>query len=307
MSGVSFKIIDSNSNGQRLDNFLMKSLKGVPRSKIYQIIRKGEVRVNGKRKKPADKLNTGDEVRVPPVRVAESNGDAQAPGWVFRILEHSVVTENDDYLVINKPDGIAVHGGSGIAVGLIEALRLARPDEYFELVHRLDRATSGVLLIAKNREALLAANTALADASKCYDVLVYGYWPDGVSTVETRLDKVKDASGEGRMLNTEHDGKLARTRFNVVQRFDGYTLLTAELDSGRTHQIRAHCLFHRCAIVGDEKYAEKSKLKQSKKAGIKRMFLHARHLSMRGVGEFEAPLPEKLSNIISKLNEAEAR
>ena len=300
MSGVSYKTVDENSHGQRLDNYLIKILKGVPKSKVYQIVRKGEVRVNKKRAKVSTRLENGDEVRIPPVRVAENNAESRVPHWISAILSDNIVFESDDYLVINKPAGIAVHGGSNIRTGLIEAIRLALPEQYFELVHRLDRATSGVLVLAKNRDSLLRANNALSSSKKHYDVLVYGNWPSNMAVIETNLQKANDGTGERKVFNGE-DGKLARTRFTVKKKFSDYTLLEAALDSGRTHQIRAHCVHAGCPIVGDEKYAERDSLKLSKQAGCSRMFLHARYLSMPQVGVFEAPLPSELNLFISRI------
>lgn len=278
---VIFEEVSLDYAGQRLDNFLMSRMKGVPKSMVYRVIRKGEVRVNKGRTKPDYKLKAGDLVRIPPVRVKEESKIEQVPDKMAHDIESAILFEDDYLIAVNKPRGMAVHGGSGISLGLIEALRVIRPDsKRLELVHRLDRDTSGVILVAKRRSVLVALHAMLQKKSgiqKRYWALVYGSWPKHMKEVTAPLLKNELQSGE-RIVRVSQQGKPCHTRYSLERRFEGYTLLNAEPVTGRTHQIRVHCQFAGHSIVGDEKYATDDELKQAKIAGGKRLFLHAKSL-----------------------------
>ena len=299
--GVVFEEVDSDYSGQRLDNFLMSRLKGIPRSMIYRIIRKGEVRVNKGRSKADYKVREGDVVRIPPVRVKEESDSVPVPDKMASSIEKAILFEDDYLLAVNKPRGMAVHGGSGISLGLIEALRVIRPNcKRLELVHRLDRDTSGVILVAKKRSALLALHEMLRSKKgmkKSYSALVYGAWPKHIKEVKAPLLKGELKSGE-RIVRVSQEGKPCHTRYSWQRRYEGYTLLNAEPVTGRTHQIRVHCQFAGYAIVGDDKYASDLELKKGRSAGAKRMFLHAHAL------RFKHPQTEEVLNIEAPLDEA---
>ncbi|MGC8701923.1 MAG: RluA family pseudouridine synthase [Thiomonas sp.] len=295
--------------GQRLDNFLARHLKGVPRSLIYRIVRSGEVRVNGGRASADQKLLSSDQVRIPPVRVAQADAPRAAPSVQFPI-----VFEDDHLLAINKPEGVAVHGGSGVSFGVIEALRAARPTARFlELVHRLDRDTSGLLLIAKKRSALTALHAALRErhADKRYLALVAGLWTRGAVLVDAPLHKYLLANGERRVRVDAQQGQESRTQFRQQERFaleglghwGGLTLLQARLLTGRTHQIRVHLAHSGHPIVGDGKYGDadlNAQLSRGQVPGVppfRRMFLHAESLAIAHPAtglrlELRAPLPD---------------
>ncbi|GAA6133529.1 23S rRNA pseudouridine(955/2504/2580) synthase RluC [Oceaniserpentilla sp. 4NH20-0058] len=307
--GVIFEEVSLDYAGQRLDNFLMSRIKGVPKSMVYRIIRKGEVRVNKGRIKPDYKLKEGDVVRIPPVRVKEESKIENVPDKLAHDIEAAILFEDDSLIAVNKPRGMAVHGGSGISLGLIEALRVIRPDiTRLELVHRLDRDTSGVILVAKKRSVLVALHEMLQKKSgiqKRYWALVYGGWPKHVKDVTVPLLKNELKSGE-RVVRASQEGKSCHTRFSLERRYKGYTLLNAEPVTGRTHQIRVHCQFTGHSIVGDEKYATDEELKQAKIEGAKRLFLHAKSLSFihpktKEKLHLEAPIDQLYGGFLSKL------
>lgn len=303
---VRFITIDEGSGGQRIDNFLLKTLKGVPKSRIYRLLRKGEVRVNKSRIKPEYKLVSGDSVRIPPVRVAE-RGD---PGSLFvsdslaRQLQAAVLYEDDALLIINKPSGLAVHGGSGVSVGLIEALRRLRPEARFlELVHRLDRDTSGCVMLAKKRSTLKTLHGLLRGdgVDKRYLALVEGRWSSRKLQVKLPLEKNVLQSGE-RMVRVNPDGKYALTRFTVVRHFAGASLVEARPVTGRTHQIRVHCQAVGHPIIGDDKYGRDEVNERFRRLGVNRLFLHARSLAFELDGrrvEVEAGLAEDLMSFVN--------
>jgi 23S rRNA pseudouridine955/2504/2580 synthase len=294
--------------GQRIDNFLVTRLKGVPRTRVYRIIRKGEVRVNKGRIKADYKLKIGDVVRVPPVRVAEPEALPQAGEGLRKAVEASVLYEDDSLLVINKPHGLAVHGGSGIRLGLIETLRQIRPQaKFLELVHRLDRDTSGCVMVAKKRSMLRYLHDLLRTngIQKHYQALVIGQWPARKSKVDAPLLKNTLKSGE-RIVKADASGKPALTRYQVLQKFSEYTLVQAYPVSGRTHQIRVHCQFAGHAICGDEKYAPEEENKKLRELGLKRLFLHAESLEFMLPDSNQklvvtAPLDEALKHFLAKL------
>ncbi|QEM81369.1 RluA family pseudouridine synthase [Halomonas binhaiensis] len=267
--------------GQRVDNFLMTRLKGVPRSLVYRIVRKGEVRVNKKRVKAEYRLQLGDVVRVPPLRLAPREAVREVSDNLRNLLAGSVLLEGPDWMVMNKPSGLAVHGGSGVKIGLIEALRQVREDlDFLELVHRLDRDTSGCLLLAKSRPALLTLNTALKrhEMTKQYLALVAGRWPARRDFVSARLDRYDAGNGE-RRVRVDSAGKVARTRFAVREAFAGATLVEAEPITGRTHQIRVHAAHAGHALLGDDKYGTREGEKLARELGLDRLFLHAAALT----------------------------
>ncbi len=281
---VRFVTVGEEESGQRLDNFLIKHLKGAPKSLIYKVLRKGEVRVNKGRVKPEYRIKEGDVVRLPPLRLAASSEPGIISAGLKHRLEDSILYEDNSLIVINKPAGLAVHGGSGVSLGLIEALRQTRPEaKLLELVHRLDRETSGCLLIAKKRSALRQLQDALRhqQVSKTYIALVKGHWPKRKTFIESKLEKFELATGE-RRVKTSEDGKLSRTEFTVINYYEVAGVqctLEARPVTGRTHQIRVHAQSIGCPLVCDDKYADDAFNEVMKKKGFKRLFLHAAKLS----------------------------
>lgn len=275
---VYFITISIDNEGQRIDNFLITELKGVPKSMIYRILRKGEIRVNKKRVKPEYKLNVGDELRIPPVRVTEKVNPPLSPKLdKIAMLEQTIVYEDEVMLAINKPSGIAVHGGSGLSFGVIEAFRALRPDSRFlELVHRIDRDTSGILLIAKKRSALNALHEQLRlkQMTKNYLALVKGDWSSSCKVVQAPLFKNVLQSGE-RIVKVHQEGKPSETRFKVEERFGFATLIKASPITGRTHQIRVHTQYAGHPIAFDDRYGDKDFDNALLKTGLNRLFLHA--------------------------------
>jgi 23S rRNA pseudouridine955/2504/2580 synthase len=293
--------------GQRIDNFLRTRLKGAPKALIYRIVRKGEVRVNKKRIKPDYRLELGDLVRIPPLRLAPEEAVREVSDNLRNLLAGSVLVEGPDWLVINKPSGLAVHGGSGVKIGLIEALRQVREDlDFLELVHRLDRDTSGCLLLAKSRTALVTLNAALKQhqMEKRYLALVEGRWPARRDFVSARLDRFEAGNGE-RRVRVDANGKVARTRFAVRESFPHVTLIEAEPVTGRTHQIRVHAAHAGHVLLGDDKYGGRESQRQSARLGLERLFLHAASLSFpeptsgRPV-RIKAPLGDELESVLAR-------
>jgi 23S rRNA pseudouridine955/2504/2580 synthase len=306
-------VIDEASEGQRLDNFLVKLLKGVPKTHVYRVIRSGEVRVNKGRAGADTRLAMGDEVRIPPVRVADRSEVPAAPAREF-----PVVYEDDFLLAIDKPAGVAVHGGSGVSSGVIEQLRQARPSaKFLELVHRLDKETSGLLLIAKKRSALVALQDQLRqrETGKTYAALVIGAWPARRKVIDVALHKTLTAGGERRVHAVEEDhedGRRSITLVKIAQQFSVFTLLDVTIKTGRTHQIRVHLTHEGHAIVGDEKYGDftlnKAVARGAAVPGCRfdRMFLHAKTLRFTHPGsneviELAAPLPAECEALIHAL------
>ncbi len=309
---VRFVTIDSEDAGQRVDNYLIRVLKGVPKTRIYRIIRKGEVRVNKKRITADYRLQNDDLLRIPPVRVAEAGDKIRPADSILEKLEQSILYEDSRLLVINKPSGLAVHGGSGLSYGVIEAFRQIRPDnKTLELVHRLDRDTSGVLMIAKRRSMLRHLHNQLqmkTKVVKLYQALVIGKWPARKLLVNAPLQKNVVQSGE-RMVRVDMDGKKSRTEYRVLNRFPGATLVEASPITGRTHQIRVHCLHAGHAILGDDKYCKDEYNQQFRLEGLKRLFLHAASIQFETPeGEMlkiEAPLPVDLQRVLDKIGKKE--
>jgi len=296
--------VEADAAGRRLDNFLMSALKGLPRPRIYRMIRSGEVRVNKGRSKPSYHLAVGDVVRVPPVRGLETNAQPYVSPGRADWLNDLVLYEDDRLLVLNKPSGLAVHGGSGISLGAIELLRAARPDShYFELVHRLDRDTSGCLLVAKKRSALRQLHNAFRDGQveKIYYALLLGKWVGGRREVALPLMTEHRQNGE-RHVRTGKDGKAAVTRFYPERYYDDSVYVRVELLTGRTHQIRVHAAAIGHPVAGDDRYGEGG----APPAGLRRLFLHAGHLGFPHPesGEkisIEAPLSAELQSVLSEL------
>jgi len=306
---VTLHKVDENGADQRLDNYLVRLLKGVPKSHIYRIIRSGEVRVNKGRVDAQHRLQQGDELRIPPIRIADkpASADSHIPQHEFPI-----VYEDDALLVINKPAGVAVHGGSGVSFGVIEQLRRARPDaRYLELVHRLDRETSGLLMIAKKRSALVKLHEMIRNdvPQKRYFALGLGQWPANVRHVKLPLHRFHTPNGERMVRVDEDQGIYAHTIFTVQQRYADLTLVEALLRTGRTHQIRVHMQANGCPIAGDEKYGDFAANRELQRRGLKRMFLHAANLSLPHplTGEqlaLHAPLPKELTRFLDTLEQA---
>ena len=296
--------------GQRIDNYLTRLLKGVPKSHLYRILRGGEVRVNSGRVGPQYRVRAGDRVRVPPVRVA-ARAEHSPPRTAGKRIRPRVLFEDDMLLVLDKPAGVAVHGGSGVSLGLIEQLRQSRPEARFlELAHRLDRDTSGVLLLAKKRSALTALHAQLraGQVRKYYLTLVHGAWQRQGQDIRLPLNKYVLASGE-RRVSVKEGGLPSHTRIRLRERRGDFSLLEAELKTGRTHQIRVHLAHLGFPIAGDDKYGDFALNKEGARLGLKRMFLHARKTVIEHPvsGEsmtFEAPLPPELERFLEHLPSA---
>lgn len=318
---VSLITVAEHEAGQRLDNYLIKILKGVPKSHIHRIIRAGEVRLNKKRCKPDSRIQTGDLLRIPPVRTAEKQRSSENRAQAVPAREFTIIYEDDALLVIDKPAGTAVHGGSGVSFGVIEQIRRARPEaRYLELVHRLDKDTSGLLMIAKKRSALVKLHEAIRNdhPKKIYLALGVGKLPNDSFHVKLPLFKYTGAQGE-KMVRVNEDGQSAHTIFRVLNRFSDdllhqvglshLTLVQATLKTGRTHQIRVHLQSQQCPIAGDERYGDYQANKRLQKLGLKRMFLHAAelHLDHPLTGEkliLKAPLPQDLAQFVLMLENA---
>jgi 23S rRNA pseudouridine955/2504/2580 synthase len=300
--------IDAEGVGQRLDKVLGRLLPGVPRTRIFRLIRRGEVRVNGRRASPELRLTAGDSVRLPPVREAAPDAPKRVPTTLLQSIERSVIHEDEYLLVLDKPSGIAVHGGSGLSFGVIEALRASRPDQTLELAHRLDRDTSGVLLVSKRASALRELHALLRDGEvqKSYLVLVAGRWQLGHKRIDAPLRTDLRVGGE-RTVKVDAHGKEALTEFKLIQHYGARaSLLEAILHTGRTHQIRVHAAYCAHPVAGDEKYGDSAFNETLQQIGLKRMFLHAHSCSFawsHGNGElsFSAPLPPALHAVLDAL------
>lgn len=300
--------VTNDYSGQRLDNFLMSRLKGLPKSRLYRIIRKGELRINKKRVKPDYRLQEGDIIRIPPLRLAPRTPKNILNANLAGLLEKAIIFEDKHFLVLNKPSGMAVHGGSGIHLGVIEALRLLRPQlKFLELVHRLDRDTSGCLLLAKKSSILKELHELLRSGQmkKTYIALVAGHWPKSLRKVDAPLYKNQLQSGE-RIVLVQAEGKSSLTEFSVQHYYVESTLIAVMPITGRTHQIRVHAQFAKHPIIGDEKYGEKEINKKMRQLGCKRLFLHASQLefTLGSTGKtitLAAKLPEDLNQVLKNL------
>lgn len=302
--------VDEGSAGQRIDNYLLRICKGVPKSHVYRILRSGEVRVNGGRVAPTYKLQPGDDVRVPPVRVATREALAEVPAGA----PLPVAYEDEALLVVIKPAGLAVHGGSGVSFGVIEQLRRQRPEARFlELVHRLDRETSGLLMVAKKRLALTALQDMMraGRVEKRYLTLVAGRWMNPLQHIKAALLKYLTAEGE-RRVSVSREGKVAHSIVRLLRRWQSASLLEVELKTGRTHQIRVHLTHQGFPLCGDDKYGDFALNKQLEKQGLRRMFLHAAQLRFRHPLvdreiALEAALPDDLTAYLAYLEIHEQR
>jgi 23S rRNA pseudouridine955/2504/2580 synthase len=284
---------------QRIDNFLLRHLKGVPKSHVYRVLRSGEVRVNSGRVKPEYRLQAGDRVRLPPIRTAKGKGLTAKP------LEFPIVYEDAAVLVVNKPAGVAVHGGSGVSFGVIESLRAGRPQaRLLELAHRLDRDTSGLLIVAKKRTALVELHRMLREGEieKVYLTLVKGHWEGATRELRASLHKYVDARGERRVAVRE-DGMAAITRVTRIQASESFSLLEVRLLTGRTHQIRVHLAHAGHPVLGDDKYGDFDLNHRLEKAGVRRLFLHASRLAFlhpvsKEKLDLRAPLPAEMKHFV---------
>ncbi len=305
--GVQLVRVEKSHIGQRLDNFLMRHLKGVPRTRIYRLIRRGEVRVNKKRCKPERKLDIGDEIRIPPYTSNYSPQAGKPTPALQEFLLNSILFENDQLLVINKPAGMAVHGGTNVAMGLIEALRQCKPEwGELELAHRIDRATTGCLLVSKNSIILkdLQSQFKAKSIKKHYLALVYGQWPESLKVVDAPLQKDPVNENE-RIVRVLDSGKPSLTRFSVKQHFPGASLMEAMPETGRTHQIRVHCQHAGHGIVGDDKYTFTASNGVLEK--VKNLCLHAWKIEFElpdqpDTVRVEAPIPNQLNILIQLLS-----
>jgi 23S rRNA pseudouridine955/2504/2580 synthase len=305
---VTFVRIDETSEGQRIDNFLLCHLKGVPKSHIYRLLRTGQVRVNKARVDASRKLLLGEEVRIPPVRRGETPVTPVVNVWSSRRLVPHIIYRDESIIVLNKPAGMAVHGGSGINLGVIEQLRAELPEcRFLELAHRLDRDTSGVLILACRRSALVRLHDMFREGkiNKRYLTLVHGRWTNPVQHVTLALHKYLNPEGERRVM-VSADGKPSHTVFRLHQLYDDFTLLEAELKTGRTHQIRVHLAHNGFPIAGDDKYGDFVLNHELARRGLKRMFLHAwrvafSHPISGELLELEVPLPPVLQQFVDGL------
>ena len=307
---VRYVQIAPDDDGMRLDNYLLRVFKDVPKSRIYKIIRSGEVRVNKGRAKPATRIAVDDTVRLPPVKQKPRRALERPPDALMTRVTEAIITETPDYLVFNKPPGLAVHAGTGQRFGLIEVLRAARPDEYFELVHRIDRQTSGVLIVARSRAALDALRDALNDIAtqKRYLALVEGAWRHGIREVDAPLSRDVERAGE-RVVTVDHvQGKTSLSIFSPKQAYRGATLMSVAIRTGRTHQIRVHAAHCGHPVAGDDKYAANAATARWKANGLARMFLHAEEVQLDFNGQrcvFKAPLAKDLETALRALEPIE--
>ncbi len=298
------------SEGQRLDNFLLREMSGLPRSRVYRLLRKGEVRVNGKRKRPDYRLAADDEVRLPPLRDPPRDPEAlpgRVPERLLDTVRAAIVHADERLLVLDKPAGLAVHGGSGLAFGVIEALRALRPDETLELVHRLDRDTSGCLLVARTRAALRTVHALLreGEVEKHYAALVAGRWRIGTKTIDAPVMTNARQGGE-RVVRVHRAGKIAVSVFAPAKHFRQVaTLMDVAIRTGRTHQIRVHAAFAGHPVAGDGKYGDREFNAALRALGLRRMFLHAASIAFRwpdgGAFRAEVPLPAELAAVLARL------
>jgi 23S rRNA pseudouridine955/2504/2580 synthase len=306
---VRHEVVGEAEHSQRIDNFLRRRCKGVPKSHLYRILRSGEVRVNGGRVGPDYRLQSGDQVRIPPLRTAAAPAVPAVVGQPFEVL-----FEDDALIVLNKPAGVAVHGGSGVSFGVIEQIRTQRPESGFiELAHRLDRDTSGLLLLAKKRSALTTLHAMMRDGAvrKRYLALVKGRWRDAVRNVRLALHKYVDDAGE-RRVTVSDSGRMAHSLVRLKARWQSASLVEVELITGRTHQIRVHLAHLGHPICGDDKYGDFAFNRELVRSGLKRMFLHAANLELAHPAdgrplELAAPLPADLRQHLDLLDRTETR
>jgi 23S rRNA pseudouridine955/2504/2580 synthase len=307
-SPIVLRTITEDEAGQRIDNFLMRHFKSVPRSRVYRLLRKGEVRVNKKRVDAEYRMAAGDEIRLPPVRIADPNEPGTPSSSLQALIEKSVIFQDKHLMVINKPPGVAVHGGSGMSFGVIEALRASRPRETLELVHRLDRDTSGCLCVARDRATLVALHALIRDSGmhKTYLGLVSGSWQLGTKRIDAPLATDGRSHGE-RHVRVAAAGKNSVSVFKPVQFFaSAATLMEVDIPTGRTHQIRVHAAFAGHPLLGDDKYGDRDRNAEFKRLGLKRIFLHAQSVAFDWPGSgvpfhVSAPLPDDLAAVLDAI------
>ena len=307
-SPVTLHTVGAQEAGQRIDNFLMRHFKTVPRSRVYRLLRKGEVRVNRKRVDAEYRLVDGDEVRLPPVRIDTRDEPGRPSASLLELIERAVIFRDRNLLVIDKPSGVAVHGGSGMSFGIIEALRASRPRETLELVHRLDRDTSGCLLIARDRPTLTSLHALIRDGGlhKTYMPLVAGSWQLGTKRIDAPLATDAREKGE-RHVRVASAGKASVSVFKPLQFFGPLaTLMEVDIPTGRTHQIRVHAGYAGHPLLGDDKYGDRERNAELKKLGLKRTFLHAQSVAFDWPGSgvpfhASAPLPAELSAVLDAI------
>jgi 23S rRNA pseudouridine955/2504/2580 synthase len=312
-SAVRHVQIDAENQGQRLDKVLGQLLLGVPRSRIFRLIRRGEVRVNGRRAGPQQRLAAGDSVRLPPVREIAADAPRRVPAALIQAVERAIIHEDERLLVLDKPAGLAVHGGSGLSFGVIEALRASRPTETLELAHRLDRDTSGCLIVTRRGSALRALHALLreGEVQKSYLTLLAGRWKLGHKSIDAPLRTDLRVGGE-RTVKVDAQGKDALTEFKLIEHYGARaTLVEAILHTGRTHQIRVHAAYCGHPVLGDAKYGLEAINSELAGLGLKRMFLHAHSLSFSwpdgAEQSFSAPLPNELRAVLDQLSSSRAR
>jgi 23S rRNA pseudouridine955/2504/2580 synthase len=310
-SGVRHLEVEESQAGQRLDNFIQKVLGDIPRTRVYRVIRKGEVRVNGKRAGPDTRLQAHDKIRIPPVRELPLRDPGRPTDDALEAVRQAIVHQDERLLVLNKPSGMAVHGGSGVSFGVIEALRALRPEEKLELIHRLDRDTSGCLLVARDTATLRTVHALLREGGafeKRYLTLLEGSWDLGKKRIDVPLRTDTRVNGE-RTVKADASGKASVSEFRPVQFFGKHaTLMEVSIETGRTHQIRVHAQHAGHPVAGDEKYGDAAFNAQMKELGLRRMFLHASSVSFEwpnNGGEFSVntPLPAELALLIDKLGD----
>ena len=313
LSGVQYVEVSAERAGQRLDNFLLGQLKDLPRPHVYRILRTGEVRVNGRRAKPDYRIQAGDRVRLPPLQRAATIEPTAPPAGLMGEIAGRILYEDDHLLAVNKPAGLAVHAGTGVAYGLIDVLRALRPHfPELNLVHRLDRGTSGCLVVAKTRADLLMLNRAFADRAcgKVYMALTAGHWAQARTIVRQALDVAHREQGERSVRVDAERGQAAVSRFQEIERFPGSSLVRVEIDTGRTHQIRVHAAAAGHVLAGDDRYGNHDFNRQMARMGLRRMFLHAAELVLPLADgkplRFKAPLPEDLARVLTALRAGEA-
>jgi 23S rRNA pseudouridine955/2504/2580 synthase len=311
---VTLRTVSGEEAGQRIDNFLMRHFKTVPRSRVYRLLRKGEVRVNRKRVDAEYRIQEGDEVRLPPVRIDSGEEPRQPSSSLLELIERSVIYQDKHLLVLDKPAGVAVHGGSGMSFGIIEALRASRPRETLELVHRLDRDTSGCLLVARDRATLTALHALIRNGGmhKTYLGLVAGSWQLGTKRIDAPLATDNRQHGE-RHVRVAAAGKDSVSVFKPVQFFGALaTLMEVDIPTGRTHQIRVHASFAGHPLLGDDKYGDRERNAELKLHGLKRTFLHAQSVSFEWPGSgvpfhANAPLPSELATVLDAITPMKRR
>jgi 23S rRNA pseudouridine955/2504/2580 synthase len=307
-SAVELRTISAQEAGQRIDNFLMRHFSRVPRSRVYRLLRKGEVRVNRKRVDAEYRIAAGDEVRLPPVRIDRTEEPGRPSTRLQELIERAVIFQDKHLLVIDKPAGVAVHGGSGMSFGVIEALRASRPRESLELVHRLDRDTSGCLCVARDRATLVALHALIRDGGmhKTYLALVSGDWQLGTKRIDAPLATDERRQGE-RHVRVAAAGKESVSVFKPVQFFGKLaTLMQVDIPTGRTHQIRVHAAYAEHPLLGDDKYGDRERNAELKGAGLKRIFLHAQSIAFDWPGSgvpfhASAPLPADLAAVLDAI------